>query len=277
MILAFDYHYNSSGQIVRKRSTFYVPNDYVMKLAEKYPQYFIPVISVHPYRTDAIAELEKWARRGVRFIKWLPNAQGMDPSSSKLDKYYEKMVEFNMVLITHGGEEKAVDGEEYQHLGNPLLLRKALDLGVKVVIAHAASLGECRDLDKKEELLVSCFELCWRLFEDKKYEKNLFIDLSAITLFSRVDVLPRLLENGQHHKRFINGSDYPLPAINFLYRTGQLKDKGFITDKEREQLNEIYSYNPLLFDFVLKRTIRHPENGKKFAKEAFLLPTSVFY
>ena len=38
---------------------------------------------------------------------------------------------------------------------------------------------------------------------------------------------------------------------------------GFITSEERSALNEIYDFNPLLFDFVLKRTMRHPETKQK--------------
>jgi hypothetical protein len=30
---------------------------------------------MHPYRHDAIAELERVAAQGVRVIKWLPNVQ----------------------------------------------------------------------------------------------------------------------------------------------------------------------------------------------------------
>ena len=57
----------------------------------------------------------------------------------------------------------------------------------------------------------------------------------------------------------VNGSDYPLPAVCFLNPTMELLRKGFISKAEQEALDEIYGYNPLLFDFVVKRTIRHPK------------------
>ncbi|MEE8124620.1 MAG: hypothetical protein V3T42_02280, partial [Nitrospirales bacterium] len=73
------------------------------------------------------------------------------------------------------------------------------------------------------------------------------------------------------------GSDYPLPAINIVIQTRTLESSGYITAQEREALNEIYDYNPLLFDFVLKRTVRHTETGLKFPTSVFvehpLLPT----
>ncbi len=42
-----------------------------------------------------------------------------------------------------------------------------------------------------------------------------------------------------------------------------------LTPEEREWLNEIYDYNPLLFDYAVKRTIRHPESGNRFPASVF--------
>ena len=58
------------------------------------------------------------------------------------------------------------------------------------------------------------------------------------------------------HPRLVNGSDYPLPAIDPVIRTGQLVEEGFLSARERPWINEIYDYNPITFDFVLKRRLR---------------------
>jgi mannonate dehydratase len=79
-----------------------------------------------------------------------------------------------------------------------------------------------------------------------------------------------LLKRQDLQRRLVNGSDYPLPAINFLIRTGQMARDGFITEEERGYLNEIYDYNPLLFDFALKRTMRHPQTRQKLAPSVFM-------
>ena len=92
-------------------------------------------------------ELEKWTNAGVSYLKWLPNAMGMDPADPAIEPFYKKMREYKMILLSHAGEEQAVEAEEDQRLGNPLLLRKPLDLGVRVIVAHAASLGKCADHD----------------------------------------------------------------------------------------------------------------------------------
>ena len=144
-ILAFDQHYNADGTVDLKKTNMYVPNRYVVDLAGKNPDVFLPVVSVHPDRHDALQELETWAKAGVKYVKWLPNAMGMDPANPAIEPFYRKMKEHKMILLSHAGEEQAVEAEEDQRLGNPLLLRKPLDLGVRVIIAHAASLGNCDD------------------------------------------------------------------------------------------------------------------------------------
>ena len=42
-----------------------------------------------------------------------------------------------------------------------------------------------------------------------------------------------------------------------------------ITGEKREALNEIYHVNPLLFDFVLKRTISSPKMKNRFLPQVF--------
>jgi hypothetical protein len=68
----------------------------------------------------------------------------------------------------------------------------------------------------------------------------------------------------------VNGSDYPLPAVNLLIRTKTLTKRGYITSEERNSLNEIYDYNPLLFDLVLKRTLKLPGTDRKFPSSIFM-------
>ncbi len=269
-LLAFDKNYGRDGTINLEKTEFYVPNEYVFSLAERYPDLFIPNISVNPYRPDAISELEKWARRGARIVKWLPNAMGIDPSDSKCDPFYQKMKELDLILLSHGGEEKAVEAEEDQKLGNPLLLRRPLDHGVKVIVAHCAGLGTNEDLDSPDRRQTDNFDLFLRLMDDKRHEGLVFGELSAMTQFNRSGKpLQTILAREDLHERIVNGSDYPLPAVNLLIRTRPLVKQGYITSSEAESLKEIYDYNPLLFDFVLKRTLKRPGTSKT-------LPASIF-
>jgi uncharacterized protein len=268
-LLAFDKFYQPDGSPNLDKTEFYVPNDYVFSLVDQYPDLFEPVISVHPYRADALSELERGAKRGARVVKWLPNAMGIDPSAELCDPFYQRMKALGLVLLSHGGEEKAVEAEEDQRLGNPLLLRRALDAGLKVIVAHCAGLGDNEDLDDPQRRRVSNFDLFLRLMADKRYEGLVFADISALTQYNRSRNLVEIIKREDLHERLVNGSDYPLPAINVLIRTRSLVRQGYITAEERTCLNEIYDYNPLLFDFVLKRTMRLPNTTRR-------LPPSVF-
>ncbi|MGL1934028.1 MAG: amidohydrolase family protein [Fibrobacterales bacterium] len=270
-LMAFDYNYSEAGAIRKKHSTFQVSNAYMMKVVQQHPDLFFPIISIHPYRLDAIAELERYGAQGVRFVKWLPNSMNINPASKTkkpmLDAYYETMKKFDMVLITHTGDEKATEGEEAQRYGNPQYLYAPLDKGVKVVMAHVASLGSCTEepCGTHPEYLISAIDL----LKDPRYDGLLYADISAITQANRLHSIDAIIENTAIHPKLINGSDYPLPAINIIIRTSALVKSGHITKVERELLNEIFDYNPLLFDFVLKRTIKHSVTGHK-------LPSAVF-
>jgi len=284
-IMAFDYFHNEQGEINKALTTFHVPNEYIMKIVKQNPDIFFPIISIHPYREDAVTTLTQYAEQGVRFVKWLPNAMGIHPASTrmndKLEAYYRMMNTYDMALITHTGDEKATEAEEFQNLGNPLFLKKPLDMGVKVVMAHVASLGECT-----EEDATICtpgtpyIDLAIEMLETPKYQNLLFADISALTQENRKDNLDKVLAKRSIHSNLINGSDYPLPAVNIVIQTRTLESAGYITAKERELLNEIYDFNPLLFDFVLKRTLRHTKTGEKFPPSVFVehssLPTDLY-
>ena len=69
-----------------------------------------------------------------------------------------------------------------------------------------------------------------------------------------------------------------------MIQTRALVRYGMLTPEEREWLNEIYDYNPLVFDYAVKRTIRHPKRGIRFPASVFMgadlgpafLPSSVW-
>jgi mannonate dehydratase len=73
----------------------------------------------------------------------------------------------------------------------------------------------------------------------------------------------------------VNGSDYPLPAVNLLIRMRPLVKQGYINADEADSLKEIYDYNPLLFDFVLKRTLKLPGTSKGFPASIFMTNPSL--
>lgn len=271
MLLAFDETYRDDGTVNREQTEFHAPNRYVMELSKQHPDCFVPAVSVHPYRKDALEELARGVEGGAVAVKWLPNAQNIDPASDKCDRFYEAMATAGLPLLSHAGEEQAVDAEEAQKLGNPLRLRRALDHGVKVIVAHCASLGHSEDFDDAAKPQVASFDLFVRMLGEEKYKGLLFGDISALTQFNRCGKLKVLLERQDLHARLIYGSDYPLPAINALVRTGPLESLGLITADQRRALNELDQHNPLLFDLVTKRVVAQQRHGRtlRFADHVF--------
>ncbi len=274
-LLAMDAYYEDDGTINLDKTDTMVPSGYVTELSgclnkKLGVNRFIPVISVHPYRADALEALERFAAKGVRYVKWLPNTMNINPSGKRNIPYYEKMAELGMILLTHTGHEWALlTGPGKQKLGNPLLFRTALDAGVTMVMLHCARDGSNNDDDGR---LKPNFELFLEMMRKPEYEGRLFGDITAMTIRGRnnLDYLTTIIEDESLNRRLVNGTDYPLPSINFLKITGKIASRGMITKDEQKALDQIYGYNPLVFDFVLKRTIRHPKNKR------LRIPDSVF-
>jgi mannonate dehydratase len=269
LLLAFDYAHDENGEVDHAHSAFYVPNSYARDTARAYPGYFEWVASIHPYKKNALVELQKAKKEGARGVKWLPSAMGIDPASARCEAFFEEMRRLSLPLISHAGMERAVLGRDAHDFGNPLRLRRALDAGVRVVIAHCASMGQDRDLDQGANgPMTDSFLLFARLMEEKRYEKNLFGDISAMTQVNRAGpALKRLVEEQGWHARLLNGSDYPLPGVMPIFSVDYLASLGLIEASSTAVLKEIRSHNPLLFDFVLKRHLR--SQGKAIAAQVF--------
>ena len=269
MLLAFDYFHDEAGERQLEASAFHTPDVWAASLAQEYPDRFEWIASIHPYRRDAVAALQKAVRNGARAVKWLPPAQGMDPASPLCDPFYKAASRLGTPLLVHAGAELAVHGGNTEDFGNPLRLRRALDHGVRIVVAHCASLGDCRDLDAGSDgPRVSCFELFARMMEEPRYEGLLFGELSAITQINRVGpALETVIRRGEWQSRLLNGSDYPLPGILPLFSLKQMVRRRYITESEAEVLSAIRLHNPLLFDFVLKRSLRIEQ--RHFSHEPF--------
>lgn len=253
MLFAFDRAHDESGYALPERSAFYVPNEYALRLARTYPAQFEWVASVHPYRSDAVASLERAYAEGARALKWLPQAMNIDPASPRCDAFYRTLARLDLPLISHAGEEQAVHGAGQPEYGNPLRLRRALDAGVRVVVAHCASIGKDADLDNGGRR-VSSFELFARMMADPAQRALLHADISAITQRNRsLAVIRTILERDDWHGRLLNGSDYPLPGVMPLFAPAELARAGLLDRKLVPTLDRLQGYNPLLFDFVLKR------------------------
>lgn len=256
MLLAFDYYHDEGGNRQTQLSAFHIPNQYARRVAADYAG-FEWIASIHPYREDSVETLAWCVRNGAKAVKWLPGAMGIDPASPLCDRFYEALVRHDIPLLTHTGKEYAVSVEGGQRLNNPLLLRRPLERGVRVILAHCASLGEYDDIDKGSGgPPVDSLSLFYRLASEAQYRGRIYGDLSAVTLVNRKrSILERVFGRMDFHAMLINGSDYPLPGIMPLISTQGFVDWGFLAQAEADVMVEIRRYNPLLYDFMLKRRI----------------------
>jgi uncharacterized protein len=267
LLFAFERAHDEQGRAHLDETAFYVPDAYARDVARAHPQYFEWVASIHPYRPDAVDALAKAKTEGARAVKWLPAAMAIDPASPKCDAFYAALARHDLPLISHAGLQRAVFGHDTQDAGNPLRLRRALDAGVRVVVAHCASMGTDRDLDRGGAPVES-FALFARMMGEHRYEKNLFADISAMTQWNRAGpALARVLEEDAWHPRLLNGSDYPLPGVMPVYSVDYIVSLGLLEARAAPVLREIREHNPLLFDFVLKRHLR--SRGKGLAGVVF--------
>jgi uncharacterized protein len=269
MLLAFDFNHDLSGAQREGLSAFRIADRYAAELAQRRPERLEWICSVHPYRQDALEVLDWAAQRGARAVKWLPSAMGIDVASARCDRFYDALIRLHLPLLTHGGAEQAVHGASLKELNNPLRLRRPLERGVRVIVAHCASLGEHIDLDRGGNAgSVDAFTLFARLMDEPGYEKQLQGDISAITQANRPTTpLATLLARSDWHQRLINGSDYPLPGVMPLFSLRRLVAQGYLNETHAAALSEIRRYNPLLFDFVLKRSLA--KEGRRFAPVVF--------
>src|SRR5690349_12333742 len=81
-LLAFDAVHDKDGRADWDNTHLYVTNDYAMELARRHRKLLFAA-SVHPYRTDAVAEIERCVQGGAVLMKWLPIVQNFNPADSQ--------------------------------------------------------------------------------------------------------------------------------------------------------------------------------------------------
>ncbi|HEX6362929.1 MAG TPA: amidohydrolase family protein [Albitalea sp.] len=257
LLLAFDQACDDDGRPRPDWTTFFVPNAYAAQVAARHADRFDWVASVHPYREDALHRLDTALAQGAVAVKWLPSAMNIDVRDPRCRPFYERLARAGVPLGVHCGEEQAAPGAGREGQNNPLLVRHVLQAGVRVIVAHAATLGRARDLDRPSQPWQPAFDLWARLMDEPDAREHLFADLSAAFQVNRTPAARRtLLQRDDWHPRLLHGSDYPLPGVMPLYAPARLADEGLLDRADVDPLLAVRAHNPLLFDFVLKRRLR---------------------
>lgn len=198
--LAFDAVYREDGTRSDAGTHLYVANEYAAGLARKHPKILFGA-SVHPYRPDAIAELEKCVASGAALLKWLPLVQGMDPSSEKCFAFYEALAHHKLPLLCHTGGELALP-QDFPHLASPALLEPALKRGVTVIAAHCGT----RSHPWGEDHLATFCRMA-------KEHEHLYGDTAALNSPNRSYAIPKLLADAAVARKLVHGSDWPIPSF----------------------------------------------------------------
>jgi predicted TIM-barrel fold metal-dependent hydrolase len=200
VVLAFDAVHDTSGAIDGDRTHLYVTNDYVIELCRKYPRMLFGA-SVHPYRKDALAELERCIANGAVLLKWLPIVQDFDPSDRRCIPIYEAMAHHGLPLLSHTGGERSLPNLN-KDMADPMLLLSAVERGVTVIAAHCGT----RSAFGEHDYLPTWARMA-------REHEHFYGDTSALNLPTRSYAWKTLLNDTVLRSKLIHGSDWPIPPI----------------------------------------------------------------
>ena len=241
VVLAQEEPYRDDGTLIADTGSFYVPNDYVLGLARRHHE-FLPAVSIHPARSDALAELDRCLAGGAVMLKCLPNCQNMDWNDRRYRPFLERMAESGLILLAHTGSERTMPVLR-PDLATPRMLTQALEVGVTCIAAHCGTGMFALDPDYFDEFVAMT----------KRYP-NLYGDNSALAGLSlrfRPNQLRRIREDEELAARILYGSDLPVPPSGLVMAAlGMMGWGDYLASREHVQ--------PLSRDIMLKRALGFP-------------------
>ena len=217
-------------------SGLFVPNDYVLALAQRFPE-FLAGVSIHPARKDALEELERCAQAGAVLLKLLPCVQIVECNNARYKPFWERLAQLHLPLLAHTGGEFSLPTHRCD-LRSVETLRLPLECGVAVIAAHcgAPALPGGKDY----------FDQFDRM---RKEFPNLFGDISALSQPMHLRTIHRLRDDP---RRLLYGSDYPVVTAVFWSWV-----RGWISWREFVQIRSIE--NPLEKKYRLTKAIGFPD------------------
>jgi predicted TIM-barrel fold metal-dependent hydrolase len=249
IVLAQEQVYRDDGELMSEYGTAYVPNDYVLQLAREHRE-FLPAVSIHPARRDALEELERCIAGGAVMMKCLPNCQNIDCMNPHFRKFWERMAEAGIPLLAHTGGEHTLQIVRPE-FADPRTLKLPLECGVTVIAAHSASKSGFTD----PEYFHHFSEMCATY-------PTFYGDNSAFNIPIRSRVVPKSMQPPVADK-ILHGSDYPVPIFgHWAWMRGFIDWSTF-----RRWQNHA---NPIERDFQLKKAMGFTE--ETFTRVAELIP-----
>lgn len=214
VILAQEHVYDQDGREQPQAGAFYVPNGYVLELGRKHAE-FLPAVSIHPARPDALAELEECLAAGAVMMKCLPNCQNINCNDRRFRRFWERMAEAKLPLLAHTGGEHTLPVVRREY-SDPRTLTLPLECGVNVIAAHCATKSGLTDP-----------EYFYIFAEMTRRFPNLYGDNSAFTVPIRGRHV-RECTAAPLAQRIVHGSDLPVPVYgHFPWLRGFIDWKTF--------------------------------------------------
>jgi len=250
-ILAFDAVYTPDGILDDARTHFYVTNDYAIELCRKHPMMLFGA-SVHPFRKDAVAELQRCIDAGAVLLKWLPIVQGFSPADSQCIPLFEMLAHYKVPLLSHTGGERTLIrlNEEY---APPRLLEEALQRGVTVIAAHCGTRSAAGEADYVDEFVSMV-----------RRHENLYGDTAALNLPARTHAYDVILTDPLVRNRIVHGRDWPVIALPPPMRVGPLASIELMREK-----------NWLRRDVMIKQRLGFDDAYWRRAASVLRLPAKV--
>lgn len=257
MLLAHELPYRDDGTPLPDQASFYVSNDYVLRLAREHAEFFAAV-SIHPSRRDAFDELEKCLAGGAAALKCLPNVQGIDWNDRRHTRFLERMAEAGLPLLAHTGSERTMPVMDAK-LASPRVLTRPLEIGVTCIAAHCGTGMMLLDPDYLDVFAEMAARFP-RLYGDNSA-------LAALNFRLRHSALRRLT-SGPLAEQILHGSDLPVPSSGLLPWAG-----GMLSWRHYRATAAIA--NPLERDAELKRALGFSPETFTRAAAVLRLPKSI--
>jgi predicted TIM-barrel fold metal-dependent hydrolase len=207
VVLAFDAVHDSEGNADGPNTHLYVTNDYAWELVRANPKLLFGA-SIHPYRKDAVAELERCVARGAVLLKWLPIVQDFNPADPRCFPLYEALAHHRLPLLCHTGGERMLPVRNLAY-ADPDLLVPALRRGVTVIAAHCGTRSKMGEPD-----YVPAFARLAREYE------TCYGDTAALNLPARHYAYDTILTDPVVRSKLVHGSDWPILSLPSPRRLG---------------------------------------------------------
>ena len=215
VVLAFDGVRRDDGSLDVDRTHLYVTNDHVIDLCRRHPKMRFGA-SVHPFRPDAVAEVERCVAAGAVLLKWLPIVQGFSPADPRCFPIYEALAHHKLPLLSHTGGERSLIRVN-DAWADPKLLEPALRMGVTVIAAHCGTRSTMTEHDFFDDFRRMVAE-----------HENLYGDTAALNLPARWHALRQILDDELLRGRVVHGSDWPIPPIPPPSRWGAFAERNWL-------------------------------------------------